>query len=380
MKKNSGKTNILIVDDTPANLQLLVGILHEEGYRVRPVTSGEHALKAARAEVPDLVLLDITMPEMNGYEVCRRLKADPKTADVPVLFISALSETDDKVRAFEAGGVDYLSKPFQVAEVLARVRTHLLIRRQQRNLEESLARERHLEELRDRLTHMVAHDMRSPLLALRLIIDLVRSSATSPEYKDLLLTANNSVASLIEMVTQMLDVSRLEAGALKPGAAPVDLAEIAREVLTNMQPLAGQIDVRLESCAGVQVSADRDLVGRVIANLVGNAFKFSPREGRVTVRVQPRDSVVRVEVTDEGRGIAAADQVRIFEKFGQVEGDRKASGSGLGLTFAKMAVEAHGGVIGVISEPGKGSTFWFTLPLILPSPVPVDNSTIPATK
>jgi signal transduction histidine kinase len=354
--------NILAVDDNPVNLQLLVSMLQDSGYRVRPVTSGAHALKAARSHPPDLILLDVTMPDMDGYEVCRRLKADAATADIPVLFISALADTRDKVSAFEAGGVDYVSKPFQFAEVIARVRTHLNLRQRERDLQESLARERDLERLRDKLTHMIAHDMRSPLLALGLTLEVVQDTA-KPEEGALLATAQAALQSLVELVTQMLDVSRIESGALELQQQEVDLVALAKEVFQSLSMLAGAIEMSVRSNEPVVAVVDRDLIRRVLTNLVGNALKFAKRRVEVIARGTTSDPFVRVEVMDDGRGIAPIDHARIFEKFGQIEGDRRKAGTGLGLTFAKMAVEAHGGQIGVISALGEGATFWFTLPM-----------------
>lgn len=352
---------ILVVDDTPANLQLLVKILEEAGYDVRPVTSGAHALRAVRTNPPDLILLDITMPGMDGYETCQRLKHDPAGSDIPVLFISALTETDDKVKAFAAGGVDYVSKPFQHGEVLARVATHLELRRQKHLLEESLRHERELERLRDKLTHMIAHDMRSPLQAVRLALDLLRDPGSPPDL-GLIQSATNSVETLIEMVTQMLEVSQLEAKALKLKPESIDMAELARDVIESLQPLAATTSTSVETTGETMAVVDQSLIRRVIANLVGNAYKWVPKQGKVLVKVSQVAHLVRVEVIDNGRGIPAEYHQKIFEKFGQVDGDKKRAGYGLGLTFAKMAVEAHQGQIGVISEPGQGSTFWFTLP------------------
>lgn len=367
---SSPPASVLVVDDTPTNLQLLVSMLQECGYLVRPVTNGRHALRAVQSARPDLILLDITMPEMDGYEVCRRLKAEPATRDIPVLFISALAETDDKVRAFAVGGVDYIGKPFQFAEVAARVRTHLELQRQRRELQESLQRQRELEKLRDGLTHMIAHDMRSPLLAINLTMDIVRQGAAQQD-AEMLARAQVEVRSLNEMITQMLDVSRMEAGALTLNPDDVALAELAQQVLGSLELLAGGIEVKLEVPQPVVVRADREIVRRVLGNLVGNAYKFAGERGRVTVRIGLREQAALVEVVDSGHGIDPSYHEKIFEKFGQVGEPRQQCGSGLGLTFAKMAVEAHGGKIGVISALEQGSTFWFTLPLTGPPAVSV---------
>lgn len=364
MNAKSNAESILVVDDTPANLQLLTMMLRERGYRVRPVSNGEMALRAVEAQAPDLVLLDITMPGLNGYEVCRRLKADERWRDIPVIFISALSDTDIKVRAFRAGGVDYVSKPFQFEEVDARVRAHLELRRQQRRLQESYARLQEEERMRDSLTHMIAHDMRSPLLALQISLEMLRNDLPDPALSGglLMTTAQRSVAQLVEMISQMLDVSQMEEGKLELHRARADLVAVIREVITALQPLAGSRCVAVKAPESVELVCDRDLIRRVVANLIGNALKFTPGSGRIEILVAQEPSAAKVEVRDTGPGIAPEFHQRIFQKFGQVGAGPNRVGSGLGLTFAKLAVEAHGGAIGLESTVGKGSTFWITLP------------------
>lgn len=358
--------SILVVDDTPANLQLLSEMLKERGYKVRPAPDGETALRGARIAPPDLILLDITMPEMDGYEVCSRLKADARLQDIPVIFISALNEPLDKVRAFQAGGVDYVSKPFNFEEVDARVRTHLELRQRTRELAASLGQLRELEQLRDSLTHMVAHDMRSPLLAIQLTLDLFSEEASTlkPMSAQMLLNARTSVTMLVEMIGQMLDVSRMEAGEMALERTRGNLVETLRNAVELQRPLAGKRRLGFSAGAPLLASYDANLLRRVVGNLIGNAIKFTPPDGDIRVSVVPADGIARVEVTDNGAGIAPEYHDRIFEKFGQVanQGGPRV-GTGLGLTFARMAIEAHGGNMGVVSALGKGSTFWFTLPV-----------------
>ena len=364
--------NILMVDDTAANLQLLTGMLKGRGYKVRPVSSGEMALRAVETHAPDLILLDISMPEMDGYEVCRRLKADERWRDIPVLFISALSDTEDKVRAFQAGGVDYVGKPFQFEEVDARVRTHLALHRQQQELKANYDRLQDMEHLRDNLTHMIAHDMRSPLLALQLSLGLLGSDIPIGEVDTaaVLENARLGVTILIDMVSQMLDVSRMEAGKMELKREPCDLVAIAKDALAALRPLAETRTLAMSTAAPVAATCDRDLIRRVIANLVGNAIKFTATTGHIAVAAVAEENRIRVTVTDDGTGIPPDKHRLVFEKFGQVTEGGHRGGSGLGLTFCKMAVEAHGGTIGLESAPGRGSTFWFTLPLAVPEPPP----------
>jgi two-component system sensor histidine kinase/response regulator len=199
-------------------------MLNDYGYKARPVSSGAAAIRAAQSAPPDLILLDINMPQMDGYEVCRRLKADERLKPVPVIFISGLNEPLDKVRAFQLGGVDYITKPFEVEEVAARVETHLNLCRQQQALAQSLYRLRELERLRDALTQMIVHDMRSPLLALQLSLNVAAEAAraSGDQLNEVLRTAQQSTAFLVEMVAEILEVSQLEAGALQIKKAPED--------------------------------------------------------------------------------------------------------------------------------------------------------------
>lgn len=357
--------NLLVVDDATANLELLTSLFGNLGFRVRPVPSGELALQAAAREVPDLVLLDISMPGLNGYEVCQRLKADPRLAAVPVIFLSALDDPLDKVRAFAVGGVDYVTKPFHFGEVEARVRTHLTLRRQERELELQIARLRELEHLRDNLVHMIVHDLRSPLTSVVMTLDLLQDGpAADPQFQREQLRAASEAASRVNrMVTQLLDVSRLEAGEMPVLRQPGNLTTTLRRAADLIAPSSPSVPIRVDSAAPCPASFDPDLIERVVVNLLANALRYSPAGAEVQLGASSENHHVRVDVRDAGPGIAPADQDRIFEKFGQVRSTDRLRGSGLGLTFCRLAVEAHGGRIGVHSQPGHGSTFWFTLPL-----------------
>ncbi len=344
--------NILIVDDTPANVLLLERMLAARGYNPRPVPSGKLALASARAHPPDLILLDVAMPEMNGYEVCEQLKAEETLKAIPVIFISALSETIDKVKAFRVGGVDYVTKPFQFEEVYARVQTHLRLRR--------------LEKLRDDLTHMVVHDLRNPLSVLFGLLDVLEfheAQNLSANTREFVTLARLSAEELRTMISSILDVSKMGAGEMKLQRETCDLGALIRALLATTPPLPGNRTVTLDAPeASLAVSVDAGLIRRVLQNLLSNALRYTPSGGDVRVAVTSSPAEARVTVTDAGPGIAPEFHRRIFEKFGQVEDRNNRTGTGLGLTFCKLAVEAHGGFIGVDSEVGRGSTFWFTLP------------------
>ena len=364
--------SIMIVDDTTANLQLLGGMLKDSDYKVRPVTSGALALEAARRLPPDLILLDINMPGMNGYEVCEQLKADPALACIPVIFLSALSETEDKIRAFQAGGVDYITKPFQFEEVHARVECQLNLRRlrqdlelQNAELEKTNQRLHESEALRDSLVHMIVHDMRSPLTVQMGFLELLTTSASTPlgeREASWVAAAYETSFKLTNMVSSLLDISRMEAGKMPVHRQLCDVRRIARTAIDFYRPLIGRRECSLAGAeAPVMADCDPALIQRVIENILGNALKFTSQTGSVRIAVTQSGNEVRVAITDNGPGIAPEHHESIFTKFGQAGAQKRTHSTGVGLAFCKMAVEANEGNIGVESEPGKGSTFWFTL-------------------
>ena len=343
--------SILIVDDTPANVLLLERMLAQRGYQTQSVISGPLALEAARVAPPDLILLDIAMPGMSGFAVCAELKADPVLKNIPVIFISALHDTTDKIKAFSLGGVDYVTKPFQFEEVFARVQTHLELRS--------------LEKLRADLSHMLIHDLRNPLTVIFGFLDILDGDVTqlSPGAKTFLPLARHCAEEMYDMMGSILDVSKMGAGEMKLQSVPCDLVALIRDVLAATPPLLAYRTITLRAPeTAPEVTADIGLIRRVIQNLLGNALKHTPAGGDVCIEVTASKREVRVAVTDVGPGIAPEFHERIFDKFSQVEPGNNSMSTGLGLTFCKLAVEAHGGCIGVKSKLDKGSTFWWTMP------------------
>ena len=372
------QSSILVVDDTPANLRLLSGMLEEQGYRVRPAPNGRLALRSAKDDPPDLILLDIMMPGMDGCEVCRCLKEDEDLRDIPVIFISALTETFDKVKAFRIGGMDYITKPFQFEEVRARVETHIGLRRLQIELEarnqelahrnEELVR---LEKLRDDLTHMIVHDLNNPLTAILGRAQLMRLSdepLTETQQKSLL-CIEQAGNKLSRMIRNLLDISRMEEGRLELKWKPVRMEEIVQACVAEVKAMKASeshhVTVQMASDLPL-VNGDRDLLSRVVMNLLCNGMRYTPVGGEIHVEIErSSEGEVQISVSDTGPGIAEEFQERVFEKFWQVEAKEAGQrvGSGLGLAFCRMAVDAHGGRIWVESEVGKGSTFRFTIPV-----------------
>ena len=363
------KASILTVDDKPDNLRLIADLLQGRGYKIRPALSGEVAVKSAKTTLPDIVLMDVNMPEMDGYEACRKLKEIPGFEDIPVIYVSALSSIADKVNAFENGGVDYVTKPFNVEELEARIETHLNLTRLKKEAVENYKKLKDLEELRDRLVHMVAHDLRNPLSVITAALEFVKMDDLMPELEEscqkMVKAAAEQSELMNNMISDLLDVSRMEDSKLPLSKEVCDLGKVLAEACAGVASNERNIIPQIQA-GNSQANCDPKLIKRVIGNLLNNAVKYTPSGGDVHITVlDPVDGEIRLEVKDSGPGIPPEYHDRVFEKFVQVEGDetaKKVPSTGLGLSFCQMAVEAHGGKIGVESTPGEGATFWFTLP------------------
>jgi signal transduction histidine kinase len=360
---------VLIVDDQEANRLLLRDLLESQGHEVAEAVDGVEALRRVADAAPDVVLLDVGMPGIDGFEVCRRLKADPATATIPVLLVTALSQRDQRLLGIGAGANDYITKPIDKSDLSLRVRNAIRMRQLYVEIEGQYRRLEKLELLRDSLVHMIVHDLRSPLAGIRAYLDLMKMDGEGklePEMAESIDEARKVAVDMTEMVSDLLDVSRLEAGQMPLELSQIDLGALATEVAAMVGRASHRVSVRMEASAEqARIIGDASVIRRVVTNLVGNAVKFSPTSSQIVLRVQGSDTEAKVSVTDRGPGIAPEFHEKIFEKFGQVEAARQGTkhSSGLGLTFCKFAVEAHGGRIGLESVVGRGSTFWFVLPV-----------------
>lgn len=360
------KPTLLVVDDEVINIDILLDAFGDE-YSVHVATNGAAALDSVHKAPPDLIILDVMMPGMDGFEVCRRLKADPISQEIPVIFLTSLNETTDKAKGFTVGGVDYVTKPFQFADVRARVEVHLELRRQKQELQQSYDKLRELETLRDNLVHMIVHDLRSPLSVVINCLELAEMEALPTDAADWIAKGLNSSRTLLGMVSTLLDISKIEAGQMTLDVAAVDMEELAVEVMQMVEPQKGQRNLTLTSPGEIgELTGDADLIRRILQNLMGNALKFTDKDtGIIAVSIENAGSDrVRVAVADNGPGIPPEYREKVFDKFCQVAARQQGHmySTGLGLTFCKLAVEAHGGSIGLESEVGKGSTLWFELP------------------
>ncbi|MBK4728898.1 response regulator [Oxynema sp. CENA135] len=375
----SERPTILIVDDTPDNLRLLSAMLSDRGYEVRKAINGRMALIAVEAAHPDLILLDIMMPEMDGYEVCTQLKSSPVTEEIPVIFLSALNEINDKVKAFTVGGADYISKPFHEREVLIRVENRLMLRRLQKQLSEQNTKlleqnerlnqlnaelERSNQEL-EQFAYVVSHDLQSPLQSIIGFVDLL-----AYKYKNKLDEKANRYIYFIEdgakrmqqLIQGLLAYSRV--GRKGGEFEPVDCKAIVDAVTHNLSASIAASDAEIICHALPEAIADPLQLSQVFQNLIGNAIKFCrPEEPpKVEISAERKDDQWLFKVSDNGIGIEAEYFQRIFEIFQRLHTPEEYPGTGIGMAICKKIVERHGGQIWVESTVNVGTTFYFTLP------------------
>jgi two-component system, sensor histidine kinase and response regulator len=355
--------NILIVDDIPANLKVLSDMLKEEGYKVRPVPNGMLALQVAEREKPDLILLDIMMPEMDGYEVCRRLKANEELREIPIIFISALNETNDVVKALKYGGVDYITKPFRSEEVIARVSTHVKLHRQSIEL-------RKLNITKDKFFSIIAHDLRGPMGGFMGLTDVLANKMyymSMAEIQKYLESMRQSSINLFRLLENLLQWARVQQNTIPFDPTETELLPIVDETVENLHETFKTKGIEIENNipGKIMVFADSNMLQTVLRNFISNAVKFTSKGGKVilTAEILDKDGV-EICISDCGIGMSQAMIDSLFQLDAKVgrPGTEGEPSTGLGLLLCKEFVEKHGGKIKVKSESGRGSSFIFTMP------------------
>lgn len=362
--------NILVVDDIAPNIRLVAGLLGPEGFEVSFANSGKKALEQVTANDFDLILLDIMMPDMDGISVCKAIKEMPDKREIPIIFLTGKTDEMSIASAFEAGGVDYLYKPFNPVELVARVRTHLelkhardVISQTNRELQEALT-------FKNQFLSLASHDLKNPLGAVNAYLGMIQKDSETtigPKSARFLESMQGMTQHMLELVATFLDKTALEMGRIEIKPKFINLLDIVRPVVEFYQPKAhnkGQTLTLKHSSDEIWLTADKNRLYQIIENLVSNAVKYSPLGSPIEVTASDHKDKVELRVKDQGPGFSEEDKTKLFGYFqrlgAQPTGNESSVGVGLALT--RQIVELHEGTIRVESEQGQGATFVVELP------------------
>ena len=388
--KTNEKELLLVVDDQANNLKFITDELGSD-YRLSNAGSGFTALKILEKVKPDLILLDIMMPGMDGYEVCRRIKSNPEWKDIPILFLSAKNEIEDVVKGLELGAVDYIVKPFNIKELRSRIETHLSLARARATImrqkmavdnynerllktelqltaaNESLAR---TNKEKDKFFSIIAHDLKSPFNAVngfaQLLFEQVREKDYEgiEQYAELVMDSSNKAVDLLQT---LMDWVFSQTGRMVFQPKDIELGSLINDVTPNLKHAANQKSIKLHSKIPEEIKAhaDKAMLSTVIRNLISNAIKFTPPGGKIILSAKQNSDRITFSVADTGVGMSEQTLSNLFQldKVHSTDGTNKEKGTGLGLILCKEFVVNHGGDIWAESQVNKGTTFYFTLPL-----------------
>lgn len=359
---------VLVVDDSTVNLQLVGSILIENNIKPFFSTSGRHALVFLEENIPDLILLDISMPDMDGFEVCQRLKANPRTEHIPVIFFTARTQPDEIVRGFELGGVDYITKPFNKAELIKRITTHVNLKRAMDTIQHQNEELNRLNEAKNKMLSIIAHDLRGPVGNFKEITDIMRVVKDQEGCLDeLICLLNESATSTYTLLENLLNWSLSQRNKILVKLRSFQMNECLDPIVDMYasEIKIKNIQVVKDGNHKLAVMADYDMVSVVLRNLMGNAVKYAPGGGTITITMETRGNSVQTSVTNSGRGLSAQEIDMILDPllfYSSHEGSN-GGGSGLGTKLCIEFVRKNGGTLWIDSVEGESTTFHFTLPI-----------------
>ncbi len=372
-EKAKPQSTVLVVDDNEANRSLARHTLEDEGYRVVLANGGAEAIAAFERESPDCILLDVRMPEIDGFAVCERIRALPRGRETPLIFLTALRDVDTFDRALRAGGDDFLTKPVRPTELIVRVQTMLQLRRMRVELREHYDLLKHQRDdllrlglQKERLMTFVVHDLKNPVNSIDLHAQILCRDRGLPEFaRESAAHIRTEARQLNRMILNLLDLSKADEGKLSPKRTDIDVRSMVAEITAELGVAAESRKVQLHTSIDAdRIHVDEDLLRRTLTNLVENAIRYAPPETSIHITATRISGGTEVRIADAGSGIPAEMREKVFDPFVQVEvGERlvDSGGRGLGLTFCKLAVEAHGGRIWV-EDAAPGTVFCMRLP------------------
>ncbi|NUN63698.1 response regulator [Pseudanabaena biceps] len=354
---------VLIVDDEPANFNVIEILLFKEGYEMHYKNSGREAIACFEEINPDIILLDVMMPDMDGIEVCQIFKTNPRSQHIPIIITTALSSKDDLARCLDAGADDFINKPIHSTELRARVRSMLRIKSQYDRIQKTM-------HLREEMMQTIVHDLRNPLIGIMLGCDALTNLEVPDRAKKRISQISKTTQQMRLLIDDILAIGSMEANKLLLNLVTLDMVILAEEAIAGFEPLAADKKIQLlrkfpETPA--YILGDKYRLRRVLDNLLDNAIKFSPSQSSITVSIDylsenpDRQNLVKLEVIDLGAGISAEQKQIIFEKYEVGNAVTGVSQIGLGLSFCKMIVEAHDGSISVANNQPTGAIFTILL-------------------
>ena len=371
MEINPSEYKVLIVDDVISNVLLLKVLLTNEKFNIVTAGNGTQALEQVKKEKPDLVLLDVMMPDISGFEVAQQMKADPEMSEIPIIFLTALNSTADIVKGFQVGGNDFISKPFNKEELIIRVTHQISLVAAKRIIVAQTEELRKTIMGRDKLYSVIAHDLRSPMGSIKMVLNMLilnlPSETIGEEMYELLTMANQTTEDVFSLLDNLLKWTKSQIGKLKVVYQDINMVEVVEgEIFTMVAGLKNIKIVQDVPVADVAVRADIDMVKTVIRNLISNAIKFSNEGAEVVVSLAEEDGMAIVSVKDSGCGIDEENQRKLLhtDTHFSTFGTNNEEGSGLGLLLCKDFVIKNGGKLWFTSKKGEGSTFSFSIPLL----------------
>ena len=371
MEINPSEYKILIVDDVMSNVLLLKVLLTNEKFAIATANNGQQALEQVDKEHPDLVLLDVMMPDLSGFEVAQRLKSNPDTADIPIIFLTALNSTTDIVKGFQVGANDFISKPFNKEELIIRVTHQISLVAAKRIILNKTEELQHTIAGRDKLYSVIAHDLRSPMGSIKMVLNMMILNLSvekiGSEMYELLTMANQTTEDVFSLLDNLLKWTKSQIGNLNVVYQDIDVVEVVDSVIDVFNIVAGlkKITIREEKTEKLPVSADIDMLKTVIRNLLSNAIKFSNENSEVVVKMEEQGDMAVISVKDNGCGIDEEGQKKLLhtDTHFSTFGTNNEEGSGLGLLLCQDFVVKNGGKLWFTSKKGEGSTFYFSVPL-----------------
>lgn len=371
MEINPSEYKILIVDDVMSNVLLLKVLLTNEKFSIVTANNGRQALEQVESEKPDLVLLDVMMPDLSGFEVAQQLKARPETADIPIIFLTALNSTTDIVKGFQVGANDFISKPFNKEELIIRVTHQISLVAAKRIIERKTVELQRTIAGRDKLYSVIAHDLRSPIGSIKMVLNMLimklPAERIGGELYELLTTANHTTEDVFSLLDNLLKWTKSQIGKLNVVYQDFDIVEIVDGVVEvfNMMANMKKITINVDKLDKIFVHGDIDMLKTVTRNLLSNAIKFSNEGSDINVKLEIKDAAAVISVQDHGCGIDEVGQKKLLhpDTHFSTFGTKNEEGSGLGLLLCQDFVQKNGGKLWFVSKKGEGSTFSFSVPI-----------------